>query len=251
MMIDGLKVITKHIYLYPYQYGTVYNIVHMCGRYFFTHPDEFFERYDLSEKEFKRLSPNYNIAPGQQAPIVVHDEKGNHLKMARWGLIPFWAKDPKVGYKMFNARMETLDEKPTWRKPFLTQRALVPASGFYEWRKEGNQKQPYAIRPRSTELISFAGLYDTWKDEEGNETLTYSIVTSPANEAVSLIHDRMPVILDKQGEDAWSDPDNSDPALLEDVLRDDREDDIETYPVSRKVNKSGENDPSLIEEKKE
>ena len=196
------------------------------------------------------LTPNYNISPGSDAAVVTGADGGNQLGFFRWGLIPSWAKDSKVGYKMINARMETLTERPTWRRSLIIQRAVIPASGFYEWKREGKGKikRPFAIRPKEGGLIGFAGLYDIWKDEVGKEVRSFSIITRPANDIVDQIHDRMPVILTREGRDVWLDNSVKDLEFLKQILRSDTDDDIKAYPVSDRVNKADNNDPELIEE---
>jgi putative SOS response-associated peptidase YedK len=219
----------------------------MCGRYFFSHPDDIFKRYDIAEEEYKKFEPNFNVSPGEKSPIILSDSKGRHVRMVKWGMIPFWAKDPKIGFRMINARMETLREKPSWRKSFISQRALVPASGFYEWRKEGSEKHPYVVKPKGKNLVSFAGLYDIWKGPDDKLIPTFTIITAPADQTVDPIHDRMPVILTPDGEEVWIDYEIKDPELLEDVLRNQGEHNLEAYPVSDKVNRTSENDASLVE----
>jgi len=218
----------------------------MCGRYYFSSPEEFFKQYSIPKKEYRDLKPNYNVAPGTEQPIILRDYKGNHLRVVKWGLIPTWAKDSKIGYKLINARLETLLEKPSWRKPFISQRALIPANGFYEWKKSDGSKFPYVIKAKDRDVISFAGLWDTWKDPNGNLIPTFTIVTAPADKTVSKIHDRMPVILTKEGENLWLDPETKNPDLLEDILRNKEEHSLVSYPVSQQVNKVANNSPELI-----
>lgn len=221
----------------------------MCGRFFIASPDGIFDYYHIPKGEREELHPDFNVSPGEKSPVILNDSKGNHLRLLRWGLIPSWAKDPKIGYKMINARMESVRDKPSWRKPFISQRALIPANGFYEWRREGTKKQPFVIKPKGRDLISFAGMYDLWKDEKGNVVPTFTIITSPADSTVSPIHDRMPVMLSPDGEKVWLNHEVRDPELLEDTLRKQTEHDLEAYPVSDRVNSGEENDASLIEKR--
>ncbi len=144
-------------------------------------------------------------------PVIIADELGQPcLELMQWGLIPAWAKDPSIGYKLINARDDTIFEKPMWRGLVLKKRALIPADGFYEWKRlpEGNKerKQPFYIRPKNKCVFSFAGVWETWKDVEGKELKTYSIITTAPNEEMSSVHNRMPVILHQEDEGSWLEP---------------------------------------------
>src|SRR4030095_14431591 len=145
----------------------------MCGRYVFN-PDHkfFFERWGLDESGVA-LRPSYNVAPGMIMRVITRDGQAQ-LQEMKWGLIPFWAKDPKIGYRTINARSEDAATKPSFRAPFKNKRCLVPASGFYEWDKEG-QRQPYYFKLKSGQMFAFAGLYDVWEDVEGEEFKTFTI----------------------------------------------------------------------------
>ncbi|KPV53102.1 hypothetical protein SE17_11560 [Kouleothrix aurantiaca] len=217
----------------------------MCGRYTFEPIDDVLERFDIDGAELD-LEPNYNVAPTQTMPVVVRNSP-NHLEFMRWGLIPSWAKDWKIGYKMINARAETVAEKPAYRKAFASQRCLVPASGFYEWRKTDDGKIPHYIHLKSGELFAFAGLYDVWHDEQGREVHTYTIITTEPNALMYEIHDRMPVILKRQDEEIWVDPAVKDRERLEALLVPYSSDEMEAYPVSPRVNSPRNNDTTLTE----
>lgn len=193
------------------------------------------------------IEPNYNISPGAYSPVVTHDKDGNKLEMFKWGLIPSWSKDPRIGFKMINARAETLMEKPTWRRPFLSQRAIIPASGFYEWKRDGSRKQPFAIRSKEHDLLSFAGMYDVWKDENGEEVTTFTIITKPSEGAVRSIHDRMPALISEEDREEWLDQESKDPERLKGMLLSSKDEELEAYEVSDRVNKSDNNDPGLVE----
>ena len=137
----------------------------MCGRYTIgVTKKEIIDRFDI-QNDFADLKPSYNVAPGTKEPVV-YQENVNKVEYMRWGLIPFWAQDPRIGYKMINARAETVADKPSFRKAFKTQRCIVPATGFYEWKIDGKDKIPYFIHLKNKKLFGFAGLYDKWKDSK-------------------------------------------------------------------------------------
>ncbi len=185
----------------------------MCGRFArIVSSKKLREKYRL--KENPQLDDRYNIAPTQPVAAVRATDEGRELALVRWGLIPSWSKDAKIGYKFINARSETVAEKPSFRSAFKQRRCLIPASGFYEWQKQGTgSKQPYFICPREGELFSFAGLWERWHDPEGEEVETCTILTTTANDLMKPIHDRMPVILDPSSEEQWLDPRASADAL--------------------------------------
>lgn len=222
--------------------------MNMCGRYNLIHTQHLAKRFNVKQAP-KDLKPNYNVAPGQQLPIIVNHGNGNEIEFAKWGLIPVWAKDVNIGYKMINARAETLEEKSTWKRPFHKQRCIVPASGFYEWRKFGKEKQPFCIHVPSADLVGFAGLYDIWKDAEGYPIISYTIITTTANKLVEPIHDRMPVILSPEAEDAWLDPAaNDNIGFLEQLLRPYPHNQMNAYPISTEVNKPQNNNVEITQE---
>ena len=208
----------------------------MCGRYAIATVDGFSDRFHLARLPLD-FSPHFNVAPGQRMPVVVAEGDGNAAELMKWGLIPSWAKDPKIGYRTINARAEGLADKPSFRGPFKRQRCLVPATGFYEWRKDGSAKTPYFIRRADGGLFGFAGLWDRWQDPHGDEVRSYSIVTTKPNELVAPIHNRMPAILRPEDEEDWLDPDNHDTAFLARLLGPYPAEAMEAYPVSTEVNK--------------
>lgn len=163
----------------------------------------------------------------------------------RWGLIPFWAKDPKIGYKMINARAETVNEKPSFKHSLKNKRCIVPASGFYEWLKSEKQKIPFYIKPKDQEYFSFAGLYDVWKDAEGKEIKSYTIITTTPNIKMAKIHDRMPVILKVADEDKWLDQNTDIDELLK-LLKPYPDSEMEIYSVSDLVNSPRNDNKDLI-----
>ena len=196
----------------------------MCGRYTSEgiSVSTLVERFD-AQPMLEALTPNHNIKPTQDAPVVVEHDGTRELQLMQWGLVPFWAKDPKIGYKMFNARAETVGEKPAFKSSFRRKRCLVPAAGFYEWKAEGRGKTPYLFSLIDNEIFGFAGLYDTWRMPNGETLHTYTIITTAPNELVAAIHDRMPVILGRDQEQAWMDASVEDPYFLQSLL--------ESYPV--------------------
>jgi len=188
----------------------------MCSRYFLD-ADGNIIAYTFRVPVHEPIRSRFNIAPTQQAPVVRLDREGNReLAMLRWGLVPFWAKDPKVGTSMINARSEGIEAKPAFREAVKARRCIVPATGFFEWQGEAGRKQPYAITVPGMPLFAFAGLWERWKPTEGEPVETFTIVTTDANEAVARIHDRMPVILAPDAVEAWlAAPPDEARALLE------------------------------------
>ena len=177
-------------------------------------PEELRTQLGLGEIPDELVS-NRNISPGTLVAAVT-DAKIRNVELFRWGLIPVWAKDPKIGYKTFNARAETLSEKPTFRVPFLKRRCLIPADGFYEWKEEGGRKQPYLFTLKEHKPFTFAGLWEIWRDSSGSEIRSCTLITTTPNDIVAQYHDRMPVILDESSRWHWLD--ESDPALLQSYL---------------------------------
>lgn len=207
----------------------------MCGRYTLSA-----RRLERAEKAlyslFPELDPRYNIAPSQDVPIIRESPEGKYeLVMARWGLIPRWAKEPKTGYSMINARAETVTAKPAFRDAFRRRRCLIPADGFYEWKKAGTVKQPFHIRLRGGGDFAFAGLWERWRGE-GQEIESCSIIVTDANDLLRTIHDRMPVILDPTDYAAWLNPENRDAEALAGLLVPYSAERMEAVPVSRRVN---------------
>lgn len=178
----------------------------MCGRFaLFAAGDELAERFQLPESPL--LEARYNIAPTQSVAAVRATSGGRELARLRWGLIPSWASDPTIGNKLLNARCETVAEKPSFRAAFRQRRCLIPASGFYEWEKNGSgRKQPYFIRPRDGGLFAFAGLWERWLDPQGQAVESCTILTTEANEVMRPLHDRMPVIVGVDDDAQWLDP---------------------------------------------
>lgn len=180
---------------------------------------------------------SYDVSPGQTIPIVIDPETGDKaLEMAKWGLIPFWSKDPKIGYKLFNARDDNVFKSSVWRNVILRKRALIPATGFFEWTKvEKGSKEPkrkYYFRPKQQELFSFAGVWDTWKDVEGKQWVTCSMITTEANKEMRPIHNRMPVILHPEDEPKWLESSNVTRDSIEPLLRPYEDNGLEVVEVT-------------------
>ncbi|MDR3585514.1 MAG: SOS response-associated peptidase [Desulfosporosinus sp.] len=214
----------------------------MCGRFTFVDIEDIRERF---KTEPINLKPNYNVAPTQDVPVIINDGT-NHLAMFRWGLIPFWAKDPSIGNKMINARAEMVDEKPSFKHILQRKRCLVVADGFYEWKKEKFTKRPYRITLKNNELFGFAGLWDTWKSPIGDIVNSCSIITTTPNELMSPIHDRMPVILTRDSERVWLDQSIVDSHFLKNLLLPYPADLMIAYEVSSLVNSTKNNGPECL-----
>lgn len=191
------------------------------------------------------LPARYNIAPSQGLAIVRNGVNGEReWALPRWGLIPHWAKETKTNYKMINAKAETVAEKPAYRGPFRHRRCVIPVDGFFEWKHDGNKKQPYFIHFRDDTPVLLAGLWDHWHDAE-NALETCTILTTTANQVLDF-HDRMPVILTPHDVDAWLDPQITTKEPLQRLLRPFPENNLESYPVDIRVNKPTYNEPAAL-----
>jgi putative SOS response-associated peptidase YedK len=217
----------------------------MCGRYTLTNTAEMAVRFKVSQPELP-LTSRYNVAPSQVLPVVVRNSP-NRLEWMKWGLVPFWSKEPKASYSTINARAEGIVDKPAYRKPIRSQRCLVPADGFFEWQKTGVGKQPYFIHLKGGELFGFAGLYDIYRDKAGNELRTFTIITTEANELMLPLHNRMPVILRREDEDRWLDPAVTEPGAVLDLLKPYPAEWMEAYPVAKLVNSPENDGPEVLE----
>lgn len=189
--------------------------------------------------------PRYNIAPTQPIAIVRLADGARQFALVRWGFIPAWVKDPKTVSLMFNARGETAIEKPAYRNAMKRRRCLVPADGFYEWKRDGERKRPHWIHPRAGGPIAFAGLWETWMGPNGEELETAAIVTTAANDTLRPLHDRMPVVLPPDTFDLWLDP-NVDPQTAATLMVPAPNDLLEAYEVSGAVNRAANDHPSLL-----
>jgi len=217
----------------------------MCGRYTLTvPPEEFAHHFGLSD--VPDLEPRYNVAPTQDVPVVrLGDGALREALTMRWGLVPFSAANPDGAARMINARSETVADKPSFRLAFQKTRCLVPADGFYEWKRTGGVKQPFHITLRDRRLFAFAGLWDEWTSREGNRLLSCTILTTEPNELVRPIHDRMPVILPPERYEAWLDP-RANPQGIREFLRPARADALMATAVSDRVNSVRNEGPALI-----
>lgn len=221
----------------------------MCGRYTLAYEDFSFllEYYGITAEASVSYPPRYNVAPGQDVPAVIHDGQRRRLGLLRWGLIPAWAKDEKIGFKTINARSETLTERPSFRKLIERKRCLLPADGFYEWKKSDGKKQPMRITLKSRALFSFAGLYDTWLSPTGDKISTCTIVTVKPNQLLSSIHNRMPAILQREDEQMWIDRSMTHAEAAAELLRSYDADDMIAYPVSPMVGNVNNDVPECIQ----
>lgn len=213
----------------------------MCGRYTLTKTGEMPEFFEISEV---RLPPRFNIAPTQDVPVIRSSDGARKLDLLRWGLVPRWAKDPSIGARMINSRLETVEEKPSFRVPFQRQRCIVPADGFFEWRNDPGGKQPYYFTMKSGAVFGLAGLWDSCK-REGEILETFSIITCEANSTVSPVHHRMPVILPRELFSSWLDP-TVQGGELKHLLGPYPAEEIASSPVSRFVNNARNDSPECI-----
>ena len=210
----------------------------MCGRFTLFHtPEEVAERFGANE--VLETEAHYNIAPTQNIAVVTQNG-ARHLENYHWGLIPSWAKDTSIGSRMINARAETLAEKPSFRTALSRRRCLIPADGFYEWQDaaEGGKaaKTPMYLHRKDSGLFAFAGLWDEWHAPDGSPLRSCTIITTMPNAVAAPIHDRMPVILRPEDESFWLDNSVTDTPALLSLLVPSPPEDMEAYPVSRRVN---------------
>ena len=211
----------------------------MCGRFALTASPEAIAEY-LDSAPPEPYAPRYNIAPTQ--PVLARTRQA--LTHLRWGLVPAWAKDPAIGARMINARAETVAEKPSFRNAFRRRRCLIPATGFYEWKRVGDRKQPYFCL-LDQPLFCFAGIWELWQDGDGNELRSCALLTAPAEGAMSAIHDRMPVVLNDALRGLWMDHHDENIARAQACIAD-RVRDFRYYPVSARVNSPTREGPELI-----
>lgn len=222
----------------------------MCGRFTLnTTRREIARQFELDVE--LEIPSRYNIAPTDDSPIVRLPDMAASREAAflRWGLVPFWADDPSIGNRMINARSETVPDKPAYREAFESRRCVVPASGFYEWKKTDDGKQPHYIHPPDESLFGFAGLWERWNDDQTGEVIeSFTILTGEPNDFVADVHDRMPVILDPEDYAFWLDPALKDAEALHDLVRQTYPSDrLDAHPVSTHVNNPTNDDPSCID----
>ena len=223
----------------------------MCGRFQSSTPKDTLARIFNAIPSYDVQTMRYNAAPTQMLPVVRYDPKAKSrsLDLLRWGLVPHWAKDLKIGSGLINARVETVATKPAFREAFKARRSLVPAAGFYEWKGAKGSKHPYSIAPRDAPLFAFAGLWEIWKHPtEDDWVRTFTIITGKPNSLMADIHNRMPVILDEMLWPAWLGEVETTPAELEKMIAEPYPSQLMTaYPVSTRVNNVRNDDASLIE----
>lgn len=218
----------------------------MCGRFgLFVTPEVLEEYFNLEHVEGAAApEPRYNLTPGQAVAVVREHEGRRRVHALQWGLIPFWAKDPTIGRKLINARLDSVATKPAFREAWQRRRCLIPASGFYEWSEpRGGRKRPHFIRPVGEPLFALAGLWERWRTPTGEKLDTCVIVTTDANAQLVQIHERMPVLIPRDAQALWLDPKSS----LEDVLKlAERPPSLEAHPVGFGVNDPKNDDETLI-----
>lgn len=208
----------------------------MCGRFTLTENLEaLVERFDIQSPLNFEYQPRYNIAPSQSVIAVINNEGLSIMGLLTWGLIPSWSKE-KSPYKMINARAETLAVKPSFKNLFKNRRCLIPADGFYEWKKENDKKSPYRIKMKDSKLFAMAGLWDGWVSPAGETIYTCTIVTTEANELIKPIHNRMPLILPREKEQLWLDSTIDAFNVFTDILKPYPANELHYYPVSSMVN---------------
>ncbi|RKQ31371.1 SOS response-associated peptidase [Oceanobacillus halophilus] len=218
----------------------------MCGRYTLLADElEILEEFNI-EQPIDSYHPSYNIAPGQNVLAIIHDGKEKRAGYLRWGLVPSWAKDEKIGYKMINARSETAHEKPSFKRLMSQKRCLIVADSFYEWKKTEEGKQPKRIQLKDRKLFAFAGLWDKWV-QENNTLFTCTILTKEANPFMQDIHHRMPIILPKDKESEWIAPTKIHPEEASAFLRSVDMEDLTAYNVTSHVNAAKNNDETCIQ----
>ena len=216
----------------------------MCGRFALkAPPSELITRFVLDE--CVDFAPRYNIPPGTDIPVIRQSPEGKRvLHLLRWGLVPHWVKDPSIGARLNNARGESIAGKASFREAFKRRRCLVPASGFYEWAKEGRAKQPFYISLKSGDPMAMAGIWESWKAPDGNVLRTVCIVTTAANDVMAPIHERMPVIVSP---DHWLDWLTAPVEKINSLIIHCTDGELQAWPVSRRVGKTVEEDAGLIE----
>jgi len=220
----------------------------MCGRFVQVSPFHVVaETFGIPEGAAE-LHPRYNVSPGQSVLTVIRPagEKANRLAWFRWGLVPSWSKDPSIGNRMINARAETVAEKPGFKRAFQKRRCLVAADGFYEWRRTGKTRSPFYVRLRTGEPMGLAGLYEIWAAPGGETLETCTIITTRANALLEAVHDRMPVIIPRDRQALWLDPERRDAESLAGLLEPYPPGGMEMYEVSRAVNSPQNDSPELI-----
>jgi putative SOS response-associated peptidase YedK len=210
----------------------------MCGRYRLSRRKQIIEEYFETADWQDDWSPRYNIAPTQPVPVIRQRPKKpvRELALMKWGLIPNWAKDRSIATGTINAKSETAATKPAFRDPLKLRRCLIPSDGFYEWRRTSTSKQPFCFEVNEGELFAFAGLWDGWKDASGNWVKTCTILTTTPNAVTGTVHDRMPVILNRDAYHVWLDPGRQNVSEVCALLKPYDPSQMRCYPVSTRIN---------------
>jgi putative SOS response-associated peptidase YedK len=221
----------------------------MCGRFALSDTQQLSLRFEVEPGDEHDLIPRYNVAPTQMIPVIVEEDRRRVLRMMRWGFRPAWKQVSAGAPDPINARAETLMERPMFRPAVAKRRCLVPADGFYEWKAEpgAKGKQPFYIHLKDGSLFAFAGLYVDGRDDEGLPIQTCAIITTGPNELMAEIHNRMPAILERDAEQAWLDPELSEPEVVLPLLHPYPAADMDLYPVSSRVSSARNEGPDLIE----
>jgi putative SOS response-associated peptidase YedK len=223
----------------------------MCGRFHLKASAEQIAEYFRVINIPDLFSSRYNIAPTQPVMIIKQVNGSREIAHVQWGLVPQWANDTTQSGKMINARSETAFEKPSFKGPFRYRRCLIPADGFYEWKSiGGKEKQPYHIGLKNRELFAFAGLWEIWQGDDGSELETCTILTTEANELLSDLHERMPVILPEENHEQWLDHQTQTASSLQPLLKTYPANEFKIYPVSKLVNSPKNNGPECLDEVK-
>lgn len=218
----------------------------MCGRFSLAVETQVIaELFEVPAGTFE-WQPRYNIAPTQPCPVITSADNMRTLSLMRWGLIPHWSKDKKMAFQMVNARAETVKSKPSYRDSFRKRRCLIPTDGFFEWKKGSAGKTPYRATLQNGKPFAFAGLWDSWKDEAGNEIRSFTILTTESNSLIRPLHDRMPVILKKEDEALWLDTTITELQKLDPLLKPYPEAEMKLYEVSPIVNTWKNDTPDCI-----
>jgi putative SOS response-associated peptidase YedK len=214
----------------------------MCARFQFAPPEDWVEEFGLGE--VPAVPPRYNIAPTQEVLAVRRDRAGRRqARPLRWGLVPSWAADPAVGNRLINARAESVATRAAFREPFQKRRCLVPAQGFYEWKKFGRAREPWLVRLKGGRTFAFGGVWDRWTGAQGTIE-SCALITTAANALVAPIHGRMPVLIDRPAYEVWLDPDATEDDLRP-LLAPFPAEAMEAFPVSPRVNRADVDDPDL------
>lgn len=223
----------------------------MCGRYVLKATLKDLQKtYGAVPEGTFSVEPNYNVAPSHHMPVIFETPNNGKriIRHHRWGLVPYWADSLKTGYSMINARGESLSNKKSFQKSFKSQRCIVPASGFYEWKTTATGKFPHFIQRKQSELMHFGGLWESWNDPNSGEVVySYTIITTEANKPIGEIHDRMPVMLEENEFDIWLDTDFQGIKMLNDLIRPWPDDDIDYYRIHDEVGNVQNNRPELLE----